>query len=173
MLVGCVNSTDVVDVDHAGSVLVHFVKSAHNDGLSVSVHGATNGSQELVVLDQARAVEIEVTEELLSLTLGEAEHVVGHSLGEFKLVQGERVIVVHDSELLGEADYSPSATSLQLVTKALQEVLTTRSAAGWSAADVSSEDLGCELSIVEGARAILVIKVVKGVQVLLKQRTRK
>ena len=167
MLVSAVDATDVVNVDHAGAVLVHLAEGAHSDRLSVGGHGSTDGAEELVVLDETTAVEIEVSEEDLDFTLGEAEHVVRHCLAEFKLVQRHGMVIIHDSELLGESDDTAGTTGLQLVSEALEEVLAAGTAAGGGATDVSLEDLRGELSVVQGARAILVVKVVEGVQVLL------
>ena len=59
------------------------------------------------------------------------------------------------------------------LAEALEQVLTAGTSAGRCAADVAAEDLRGELSVVEGARLILVVDVVEGVQVLLIVRKNK
>ena len=166
VLISRVDATDIVDVDHTRAISVHLGEGPHNDSLAVSVHRTADGTEELVVLNETGAIEIEVSEELLSLTLGEAEHVVRHSLAEFKFVERHGVVVVHDAELLSEANDAAGATGLQLVAKALKKVLTTSLAASRGTTDISAEDLASELTIVESAALVLVVDVVEGIQIL-------
>ena len=166
VLVGGVDTADIVDIDHARAIGIHLGESAHCDSLATGRHRSTNGAKELVVLDQTRTVEIEVSEKRLDFTLGEAEHVVRHGLAEFKFIEGHGVVIVHDAELLGEADDATGTTGLQLVAKALEEVFTSSLATGGSATDLSLEDLAGEFTVVEASRLILVVEVEEGIQIL-------
>ena len=166
MLVGGVDSADIVDVDHTTAIRVHLVEGSHDNSLTGSAHGSTDGAEEFVVLDQTATIEVHMGEEGLDFTLGEAEHVVTHSLAEFELVEGKRVVVIHDTELLGKADDTAGTTALQLVAEFLEEILTTGTATGGGTTDISLEDLTGELTVVQGTAAILVVKIVKSVQIL-------
>ena len=166
MLVGLVDTTDVVDIDHATAVSVHLVESFHDNSLTGLVHGSTDGAEELVVLKETTAIVIHVCEKDLNLTLGEAEHVVRHGLAEFELVERHRVVVVHNTELLGKANDTTGTTGLQFVAKSLEEVVATGAALGGGTTDISLEDFTGEFSVVKSATAILVVKVVKSVQIL-------
>ena len=167
VLVGLVDTSDVVDVDHATAIRVHLVEGSHDDSLAGSVHGATDGAQELIVLNQTTSVEVKVVEQGLDLTLRETEHVVLHGLVELELVKRQRVVVVHDAELLGKTDNAAGTTSLQLVTEALEQVLSTGTATGRSATNIAPEDLTGKLTVVEGTRLIFVVDVEKRFQILL------
>ena len=107
-----------------------------------------------------------MSEQRLDLTLGEAEHVVLHSLAEFKFIEGQRVVVVHDTELLGKTDDAASTTALQLVAQALEKVISAGLATSRGATDIPTEDLAGELTVIESATLILVVEVVEGVQIL-------
>jgi len=77
-----VNALDVVDVNVAISVFVYLAVSLSDNLLPSGVHGPSQLSQEFIVVARAGAVNIEEGEELLDLLSGEAEHVIGHGLGE-------------------------------------------------------------------------------------------
>ena len=83
------------------------------------------------------------------------------------------MVVIHNTELLGKSDDAAGTTGLQLVAKALEEVLTTGTAASGGATNVSLEDFAGELTVVKSARAVLVVEVVKSVQILYEEETRK
>ena len=74
------------------------------------VHGASDGPDELVVVDGATPVNVEVVEELGDLRVREAEHVVLHGLGELVGVKGSGTIVIHNLELSAETDNSSSSS---------------------------------------------------------------
>ena len=59
-----VHAADIVDVDHATAVGVHLVKSFHNDGFTVSNHGATDS---LILIKGKVAVAIEMFNKYLDL----------------------------------------------------------------------------------------------------------
>ena len=69
MFVCCINATDVVDVNHTTAVSVHLGKGTHDDSFTIGIHGATDGSKELVILNQATAVVVDESKELLDFTL--------------------------------------------------------------------------------------------------------
>lgn len=118
-----VDALDVIDVNVAVAVLVHLGEATHNDILSCGVHGAADGTDKLVIFNEPAVVEIEGTEKSGDLTFAEAEHVVGHSLGEFVLVKGHRVVVVHDFELTAEANNATSATRSKLLAELINEIV--------------------------------------------------
>ena len=76
------------------------------------------------------------------------------------------MVVIHDAELLAEANDTASTTGLQLVAEALKKVLTSSLAASRGTTDISAEDLASELTIVESAALVLVVDVVEGIQIL-------
>jgi len=166
MLISSVDTADIVDIDHATAIFIHLVESFHNNSFTGLVHGSTDGAEELVVLKETTAIVIHVCEESLDLTLGEAEHVVRHGLAEFELVERQRVVIVHNTELLGKANDTTGTTGLQLVAKSLEEIVTIGSALSGGATDISLEDLTGELSVVKSTTTVLIVKVVKSVQVL-------
>ena len=166
VLAGGVDATNIVDVDHARAISVHLIESLHNDSFTGRVHGTADGAEELVVLNETGAIDVKMSEERLSFTLGEAEHVVRHGLAEFKFVERHRVVVVHDAELLGKSNDATGTTSLQLVTEALKKVFSAGTATGRSATDVPAKDLTGELTVVESAALVLVVDVVEGIQIL-------
>ena len=88
MLIGSVDSTDVINVDLARSVLVKGFEGLGNNSLTSSRHWSTDNSEELVIFDEARSVNIEMSEELADLTLRESKHIVLHGLAEFKFIKG-------------------------------------------------------------------------------------
>ena len=79
------------------------------------------------------------------------------------------MVVIHDAELLSEADDSSSTTALQLVLESLEKVLTVGSATGRGATNIPSKDLTGELTIVKRATLILVIDVEQSIQVLFER----
>jgi len=50
--VGFVDTTDIIDINHARAIFIHNVESFQSDCLATSGHGTTDGAKELVVLDQ-------------------------------------------------------------------------------------------------------------------------
>jgi len=82
-----VDSFDVVVVKVAVAISVHNGKSLGYDRLASGVHGATDGTEELVVLNKTIPVDVEVTEHCGDLSLSETESEVGHSLAELILVE--------------------------------------------------------------------------------------
>jgi len=82
-----VDSFDVVVVKVAVAISVHNGKSLGYDRLASGVHGATNGTEELVVFNKTISVDVEVAEQLGDLSLGETESEVRHSFAELILVE--------------------------------------------------------------------------------------
>lgn len=105
-----VDALDVVDVDPPVAVLVQLSEGLRHQSLAAGVHGSAELAEELVVVDGAGAVDIEVGVECADLRVGEAEHVVLHGLGELVEVQRSAVVVVHNAELLPEPDDAAGAS---------------------------------------------------------------
>jgi hypothetical protein len=85
---GIIGVLDVVNINISIVILVNLIKSLLDNSLSVGVHWSSDGSNELVVLDETTLVIIEVVEESNNLVIRESEHVVSHSFLEFKFVEG-------------------------------------------------------------------------------------
>ena len=119
----CKNVIDVVDVDPSAAILVKLLEGQGNDLLSIWVHWTTDSADELVELDETAAVKIKVAKELLDLTLGETEHVIGDGLSELVLVEGTRVVVVHDFELSLESNEASGTSGNKLLAESLGQFL--------------------------------------------------
>jgi hypothetical protein len=76
------------------------------------------------------------------------------------------VVVVHDAELLAEANDATSTTTFQLVLQSLKEILTGSAATGRGATNISPENLTGELTVVQSTTPILVIDLEEGVKIL-------
>ena len=167
MSVSGVDTLDIVDVDPTVVVSVENVVGLQDDLLSSRVHGATDGADELVELKETSLVIVEVVEELLHLTLGEAKHVVRAGLRELELVEGARVVVVHDLELSLETNEATGTTRHKLLAHNLGELLgaahnrlTTGSSHG------SAIELGSKLLVGDTTGAINIIDAEKSFQIL-------
>lgn len=79
------------------------------------------------------------------------------------------MVVVHDSELLGEPNNAAGTTRRQLSAKAFKEVLSSCSAAtgGRGSTDVATEELGSEFLIIDSAANIRVVTLEERVKVLI------
>jgi len=166
-----VDALDVIDVNVAVAVLVHLSEATHNDSLSCGVHGAADGTDKLIVFNEPAVVEIEGTEKSSDLTFAEAEHVVGDSLGEFVLVKGLRVVVVHDFELTAEANNATSATRSELLAELINEIVGAGlgSFGGSSSVDLAAEHFVGELAVLKSVVVVFVVAGVKSVKILLKK----
>jgi hypothetical protein len=87
MSLSIVDSLNVFDVNPAVAISIESGISLKANLLSGLIHGTSNSSDELIVLDEARAIVVEVVEQLLHLTLGEAKHEVTTSFGEFIFIK--------------------------------------------------------------------------------------
>ena len=76
------------------------------------------------------------------------------------------MVVVHDAELLGETNDAASTATLQLITQALEKILTGSTTTSWGSANFPLEDLAGKFTVVKRSTAILVVDVVEGVQIL-------
>ena len=79
------------------------------------------------------------------------------------------MVVIHNAELLSEANDSSSTTALQLVLQSLKKVFTGGSATGRGATNIPLKDLTGKLTIVKRATSILVIDVEQSFQVLFER----
>ena len=77
------------------------------------------------------------------------------------------MVVVHDAELLAEANDATSTTTLQLVLQSLKEILTGSAATGRGATNISPENLTGKLTVVQSTTTILVIDLEEGIQILV------
>ena len=93
---GVVALTDVINFEDTAAVLVHDLVSLHGETLAEVVHGATDTTEELVVVDSARAVTIEDLEELGGLLGAETDAEVMDGLLEFLHAEVTRAIVVRN-----------------------------------------------------------------------------
>jgi hypothetical protein len=74
------------------------------------------------------------------------------------------VVVVHDSELLGEADDSTGTSGCELGSEFREEILSACLSSRWSgAANFSAEDFGGKFTVLESARSILIVDTVESV----------
>ena len=168
MSAGIVDTLDIFDVNPAVAISIESSISLHDNLLSSLVHGASNSSDELVVLEETGSIVVEVVEELLHLTLGEAEHEVTASLGELVFIKRSGVVVIHDLELSLETDEATGTSGGELLahglSKLLRGTLTTSGTAG-SSHRSAIEGRG-ELFVVNGSRVILIINAEKSLEIL-------
>jgi hypothetical protein len=78
------------------------------------------------------------------------------------------VVVIHNAELLAESDDATGTTGLKLGAELLEESLAALVGGSWGATDLSAEDFAGELSIVEGAGTVLIVKVVESIKILIR-----
>jgi hypothetical protein len=168
VLVSGVNTTDVVNVNVAISIGIKFGEGLTSKGFAVGVHGAADHAKELIVFDKTRVVVVEGAEEGGEFSLGEAKHVVLHSLCELILVKRHAVVVVHDTELLAETNNATSTAGGKLLTETVNKIFGSGlGAGGGSGADLTSEDSICELFVLKRARVVSVVDREEGVEVLI------
>ena len=60
MLVGSVDTADIVNVDETTAILVKDIESLGDNSLTVLVHWATDCSNELIVLDKTTAIVVHI-----------------------------------------------------------------------------------------------------------------
>ena len=111
MLVGLVDSSDIIDVNPSVTIFVKLGECLHDNLLSGWVHWSSDSSDELIVGDGATSINIEVGEDDSEFLLVESEHEISACLGELVLVKRFGVIIIHDLELSLETDET-SGTSL-------------------------------------------------------------
>jgi len=164
-----VDALDVVNVNPAVIVSVENVVSLEDNLLSSGVHGTADSTNELVELKETSLIIVEVVEELLHLTLGETEHIVSASLRELELVEGARVVIVHNLELSLEADETTGTARDELLAHDLSELLRathgSRLAAGGGHG--STVKLGSELLVLDATGRIDVIDGEESLKILL------
>jgi hypothetical protein len=88
VLVGSVDTSDVVDINPTVLILVKLLVSLGDNLLPVGVHWTSDSTDEFIEFKKTTSVEIEIAEKLLDLALGETEHVVGDGFRELILVKG-------------------------------------------------------------------------------------
>ena len=121
MLVGLVNTSDIIEIDPAVSVFIELLISLGNNLLSSHVHWSSDGSDELIISDGATRINIEILEKGRALWLGKTKFVVCKGFVEFIIIQSLGVIVIHNFELPLEADHSSGTSRSQLVLQGLGE----------------------------------------------------
>jgi len=164
MVGSVVDITDVVDINPTIAILVKLLESLGDDSLTLRVHRATDGTKELVVRALTIVIDIEVVEENADLTLREVQLEVVHGLGELVLVEGLRVIIIHDLELSLETDNATSAAGckflLELHGEGLRILRGSTSLAtklGRSSRGRSAKDGRGEFLVVNGAGAVHIV----------------
>jgi hypothetical protein len=166
--ISSVDALDVVNVNPAVVVSIENVVGLEDDLLSGRVHGAADGTNELVELKETSLVIVEVVEELLHLTLGETEHVVSASLRELELVEGARVVIVHDLELSLEADEATGSARDKLLAHDLSELLrATHGSLTAGSGHGSTVKLGRELLVVDATGGIDIVDAEESLKILL------
>jgi len=115
MLVGLVDTSDVININPTIAIFVEFLESLSNNLLSSHVHWSSDGAEELIVGDGTTAVDIEVIEEGADLTLAETEHEVVHGFAELVFVETLGVIVIHNLELSLETNDTSGTTGGQFL----------------------------------------------------------
>jgi hypothetical protein len=168
VLVSSVNTTEVVNVNVTISIGIKFGEGLTNKGFAVGVHGAADQAKELIVFDKARMVVVEGSEEGGEFSLGEAKHVVLHSLCEFILVKRHAVVVVHDTELLAEADNTTRTTRGKLLAETVNKIVGSGLGAGrGSGVDFTTKNSVGELFVLKRARLVSVVERKEGVEILI------
>lgn len=165
--ISSVDALDVVNIDPTIVIFVENIVGLEDDLLSSRVHGAADGTNELVELKETSLVVIEVVEELLHLTLGETEHVIRASLSELELVERARVVVVHDLELSLEADEATGTTRDELLAHSFSELLRAthgRSTAG--SGHRSTIERRGELLVLDATRGVEIVDVEESLKIL-------
>jgi len=99
VVLGIVDSSDIVDVNVSILVLIQSVIGLQNDLLSLGSHWTSDSGDEFIELDGTTVIKIKVVEEFADFLIIETEHVVIHGFGELLLVERVRSIVIHNFEL--------------------------------------------------------------------------
>ena len=99
VVLGIVDSSDIVDVNVSIFVLIQSVIGLQNDLLSLGSHWTSDSGDEFIELDGTTVIKIKVVEEFADFLIVETEHVVVHGFGELLLVERVRSIVIHNFEL--------------------------------------------------------------------------
>jgi len=168
MLVSSVNTAEIVNVNVTISIGIKFGEGLTSKGFAVGVHGAADHAKELIVFDKTRVVVVEGAEKGGEFSLGEAKHVILHSLCELILVKRHAVVVVHDTELLAEADNSASTAGGKLLTQTVNKIVGSRLGAGGSSrADFTTEKSVGELFVLKRARLVSVVDREESVKILI------
>jgi len=105
-----VHSLNIFKLENAIAVFIHLSEGLEYHRLAHTIHGSTDTADELIVLNEAILVEIEVGVKLLNLTETEAEGEVSHAFGKLILVKTHGVVVVHNLKLPGKADDSTGSS---------------------------------------------------------------
>lgn len=98
VLVGSVDSADVVNVDDSRLVLVHDGKGFHGDVAAELVHFPHNTSQEFIVGHVTGSINVVDREEAESLLFAEADTEVVDAFNEFLVAESHAVVVISNSE---------------------------------------------------------------------------
>ena len=173
---GVVDITDVVDVNPAIAVLVELLEGLSGDSLAGRVHGTADSTEELAISALTIVIDIEVVEEDGDLALREVQLEIVHGLGELVLVEGLRVVIIHDLELSLEADDATGTAGSKLLLelqceslRVLRGSLGLTTVLGGGSGLGSAEDGTRKLLVVDGTGAISIIEAEEHLEVLLNQ----
>lgn len=102
MELGVVGVSDVMDINHSVSILVHNGEGSHGEVLTVFVHFSDDGVEVLIVTNRAILILIYGLEEGVGITLVEVDLKISNDIDEFLPVEMARPVLVSNSE--GAAD---------------------------------------------------------------------
>jgi hypothetical protein len=122
-------TSDFLEGNGATVVSVELAEGLLDELDSKGSHGASDRSQELVVIDVAVLVCIEDAEKSLDVLLTVVQSEVVDCLGELRQVQILAVVVVDDLEESGEADYTSGTSGENFISEQVQKVVVSESAA--------------------------------------------
>jgi hypothetical protein len=116
VLLGRVDSFDIIDVNPAIAIAIKLVKGLGDQLLAASIHRSSHSTNEFIIIDSATAVIVEVIVKSANLGIGETKHVILHSFGEFIKIERSRIVIIHNSELFANADDSTGTSGGKLAS---------------------------------------------------------
>ena len=119
---GVVALTDVIDLKDTTSVLVHDLESFHGKALAEVVHGATDTTKELVVVDGTAAITIEHLEELSALLRAETNTEVVDSFLELLHSEVAATVIIRNLKRTAETHDTAVATLGELLTETVHQL---------------------------------------------------
>lgn len=98
MELGVVGASNVININHSVSILVHNGEGSHGEVLSVFVHFSDDGVKVLFIANRAILILIHGCEKGICITLVKVDPKISDDIDEFFLVEMARPILVSDSE---------------------------------------------------------------------------
>lgn len=122
MFLGVVGVSDVIDIDHTVSVLVHNGEGFHGEVLTVFVHLSDDGVEVLFVINRAILILIHGREEGVSIDLVEVDLKISNDIDEFSLVDSAGPILVSNSERATDVVNATSTSGSESSSHVLEEL---------------------------------------------------